>query len=154
MSVCGAGSRHGWHSWRRWAPLQPGQSWGLFQRPPSLPKPNPRAPWKEGGAGRGTGPMPGVCWVSSAWVCGLQLLMDSHHPILRAGGEGPLAEPPAASGVERRWLGQSASLPFISPRMWGGVHGQPGERLALDHVPTLIQSAICKGTSLAAQGKE
>ena len=32
--------------------------------------------------------------------------------------------------------------------------GQPGERLALDQVPTLIQSAICKGTSLAAQGKE
>lgn len=41
----------------------------------------------------------------------------------------------------------SNSEPLIGP-------GQPGERLALDQVPTLVQSAICKGTSSAAQGKE
>lgn len=42
------------------------------------------------------------------------VLMDSHHPTLRA-GQGPLAEPPAASGAERRWPGSvcvSAIHPF------------------------------------------
>ena len=85
------------------------------------------------------------CQLSTSLViqlCACELLY-SHHPQPDEGSLGPWPTK-VISPLETNL---SNSEPLIGPC-------QPGERLALDQVPTLIQSAICKGASLAAQGNE